>query len=332
MHCKDKALDFAVLVLFAIPLMIPIVMGHTAIFPLAATLMAVSMHRLLFHDRSSMHTGGASWSFLRELWIWRLPRWYFGFQYDHTDRAAFAKRKKDKDPFVFAIYPHSLVNISTVLGACMVAPIPGCPHRRPPVVAVSRAVFSVPLLNTLALWAGAVDASPKSLNHAIDHGKDVWILPEGKKGAGLLGPNRLELYVDPDRKVKEHNGFLKFAWDKKTPVVPVYSDNENKVFWTAPWLPATAVDCIVSKIGMFIPLFIGPLPTNITACLGTPITPTKFATYKAFETRFYHDLCELIHNKRRPNHNALGTNLQALMNTYHHDKGPDGTGPPTSGK
>lgn len=223
-----------------------------------------------------------NWPSLRRACIWNPARSYFSFRTQHLD--PHLKRAAEGRSLIFACHPHGLFAISCFLAFAV------NPKSRVR-CGVHRLIFWVPLLRDFAVWMGAFDVSRVNVETALDEGASVAIVPGGAREM-IPGSN-------PHR----HRGFLRIAYAKRVPVVPVYFAGETDLFWT--WSIFQQLrEAFVDFMGYPFPsFFFGPLPRPLTAIAAkTAVDPEDYSSEENF-VRAY-DAQMTVLKQGTPSHNG----------------------------
>lgn len=154
--------------------------------------------------------------------------------------------------------------------------------------AAASAVFWLPLVRDMYLFLGVIEASRRTLTHALSKGLSIAILPGGEIE---------QLLVCPDDSPTEDvvvpvDGFFRLALVTGTPIVPAFSFGERRSYHTSSrflhfrlWL--------VKKFRIGIPWAWGchswfpfvPLSVPISIVIGKPILLTGLPSFQATGSR-----------------------------------------------
>lgn len=274
-------------------------------------LCCIANYQALFGNADDRNTGKANWPRLRTCRLWGALRWYFSFERVCFDRTAKRSLKGRSGSAIFAGFPHGALATSTLVGWCTCRPEEGAPvsNASTVLICVSSTLLNVPILGVALTWLGCIDATAENIESALDNGTDVYLLPEGKQGAMLTRRRYLELYVS-DRcppEAGEHVGFLKLAWDKSVPVIPVFNCGETDVFSVFGWLPGAISHFTVKHMGFSVPFLFGPHRTKLLSCIGSPVCPRDYRSFSEFYGAFYLNLFRLI---AKHSSDSWGPNLE----------------------
>jgi 1-acyl-sn-glycerol-3-phosphate acyltransferase len=216
------------------------------------------------------HTGArfSPWfAWITSLLSVHVGRVYYRYSWhgsDHTGRQV-----------IMAAHPHGIINLPTYYLFCemnqaQIYDVVPCVHS---------AIFRIPVYREIMLALGYRDVSRDTLERALDEGKSIYLVPGGtaemaKRGASLN---------------QAHQGFLKLAYTRHLPVMPVLHLGLDDVF---PWVWQPRCDALRAFcqrwIGHPFPtFFLGPLPARLTTWFEAPIDPVPCATLEEFCTIYW---------------------------------------------
>ena len=123
---------------------------------------------------------------------------------------------------LYAIHPHGLLASSALLHVLDAhSPLhPLFAHHR---IAIHSTLFKIPILRELLLSHGCIPATKEHISASLEQSTSVWLTPGGTQEAAHSKTEE-ETWT-----FKKHKGFLKLAHQHKVPIVPVYSEGEQKL-------------------------------------------------------------------------------------------------------
>ena len=112
--------------------------------------------------------------------------------------------------------------------------------------------------------------------------------------------------------VLKNEGFIKLAWENKCPLIPVFTEGENKTFQQ---FKIKSIQNFFYKLFRypFPIIFYGPLSNNITLHVGKPLNPKKFKSYEKFKKEYWRRLLTLINKYEK---GEISEELLKKMNEY----------------
>jgi Diacylglycerol acyltransferase len=208
---------------------------------------------------------------------------------DETRRRVVEALTDTEKSAIFAGHPHGLLAISSLLllfskDAPLVADsdvrdqasvdwrrVRPCIHRH---------VFRVPLLRDVALWIGAIDVSRTNIVSMLHGGTSIYLAPGGCR----------EMILDRSLPIqRQHQGFLRIAFEEKRIVFPVVHMGQERVFltYTCHWLDRLRGALLGATGYPFPTLFLGPFPSPLTSHVLPPFDPSTFDGIESFIEAYY---------------------------------------------
>jgi len=135
-------------------------------------------------------------------------------------------------PHLYAFHPHGLLVSSAPIHLLdKHSPLyESLSHHHPTLHSV---LFKVPFLREFLLLIGCIPATKHCMERSIEKGTSIWFSPGGTK--------EIEFSKDVSGgetwNLKSHTGYLKMAQKYKIPIVPIYSEGEQKLLTYRHHLP-----------------------------------------------------------------------------------------------
>lgn len=255
-------------------------------------------YRPFYYDRAEC-TGERRWEAFTRLRLWlAFKRWY-----RHRIRGS------EAPPASVAIYgchPHGILAMSA--GLTFVVP-PDEEERRwlPPTyrLAVHSILSSLPLFREIMLWGGCIDASEEAILEALSRQHSVALLPGGVREMGAPYHHRHH---------ERPQGFLRIAYQKGCPAVPVYLRGERqicRVWHNEPrWLTRFRAWCARKHCcrfpfpTFFWPRWPGSLPPLETR-IGRALYPAQYSSQEEFAAAYWKELGQIArHEEEEPPHSS----------------------------
>lgn len=255
--------------------------------------------RNYYDDRENSFVG--QWDGFRRSAVWVWLKRYLGFAIEYEDQSAIL----EDHPYVYAIHPHGVLALGHMLGFAIHGGDGVHPHGD--VLPLAHgALFWIPFLRDVVLWAGAKNVTGANFEHFLRSGRSVSVAPGGLKEILLCSRAEAEVY-------EGHRGFLRVAEKTGAEIVPVLILDENRACWPVPfifprvrrWL-ARRLDTenkflrgVVTVAAVCTSLAaVGPFPCRLTLVVGAPMKVEKDGVDEAHEA-FYAKLKEM-RKKHRP--------------------------------
>jgi len=236
---------------------------------------------------SKSNNGSRQWKALRESeFVWSRLKSLFGHVIiDEHNTLASTKAA------IYACHPHGVISLSVGLTFISQHTEDGKNITTPRPLIYGGAfkwIFYIPLLRDVFYALGCVSVDWVTLNHHLNKGHNIALIPEGVRGIGKsLTPN-----------VKDER-FLRRAFDHQITVVPVYCHNEDSVckIWEGEWFWITWIRRFFMWLVSypFPSFFFGPWPrARLVTCIGEPHYRLSNDTFASFCERYWESLQKLI--------------------------------------
>lgn len=264
-------------------------------YALIPSITLVLLYGIQFRD-SAHKTGEQTWAAFR----YNDVMWSDFARYFRAHIIPHGKLNKS-DQYIFCFSPHGIYPMSTVWST-------RCPqwyeHYDIEVnVAGASVMFYVPIIRELVLWSGGIDVSRDSVQYALQHDKNVLLIPGGQREMRYSRSSKQRVVL-----VNRHKGFCKLAIQHGCKLVPIYSFGEHELMDNI-HLP-TIQSRTTRVLGYMFPMlpygrFYSPLPNTVqlTFVVGEPIavqqcdTPTQ-QQIDSLHTEYYHELTKLFYQYR----------------------------------
>jgi len=140
---------------------------------------------------------------------------------------------------LYTIHPHGLLASSAFVHVLDThSPLhDSLTHHR---IAIHSTLFKIPILREMLLYHGCIPATRDHITASLEQSKSVWLTPGGTQEASQ-SKSEEETWT-----FKAHKGFLKLAHQHKIPIVPIYSEGEQKLMtptYECGWLDALLGFC-----------------------------------------------------------------------------------------
>jgi len=180
---------------------------------------AILYNRYSYRDGSE-YSGARASRWFRRLRIWRVLHWWTNFRPLNEVFQAHHPR------CLFAVHPHGFLPIAILLGFAL----PGCAgsiHGAvDPLIATFWIPFWIPIIRDLFLWSGGIVADKDAMIRALNR-CSVVVAPGGLHEGMLHDHHKLAFSF-------KHMGFLDVATKAAVPVVPVFAQGENRLWFILP--------------------------------------------------------------------------------------------------
>ena len=227
-------------------------------------------------------------------------RRYFEFEIDNANELS-------DEPVIYAAYPHGILPISLLVGYGLHGSLPQIANR----VVISPHFFKFPIIRELCLYGGAIAANGRSMMYQFEAGRSVILTPEGAHGV-LAARNYVINFDSIDTGYSPgHYDTVKWAWNSKIAIIPVFNTGEERIFWTNQYWLSTLREFMIKRFGYCFPLFcIGPFRAKITSHIGAKVTPriSETDTLSDFRKRFCVALATLIDHHASPSRTSKKLN------------------------
>lgn len=156
------------------------------------------------------------WPGLRNAAVWeRMRENYFQLQIKGPGKGLFTSSDTDfPEKLVIGVHPHTLFAVSAT--AFFTLNRRFCNFR----VAATSLLFWIPVVNELARWCGAVQATESEMRRALVGSRGLVVCPGGMREVGLAAGEYIE-----------RTGFIRLAAEQGAHVIIVWSDQEHQFYW-----------------------------------------------------------------------------------------------------
>lgn len=248
--------------------------------------------------------GKLYWSVpLQSTWLRMFPLWslykqwvsfrvvdYDGMRHESIadyQKAAQGHAKTGPVQYVYACYPHGLFAVSPFLAFCATCESWDKRDVPRPVVLVHSLLLQIPILREFAYLMGCDSIDRASFAQQLKDGtKPLALVPGGVRE--MILNSKGNAAVEPPN----HVGFLDLVFQKgrDAVLVPCWSPNENRLFWTWDILRPLRLWCTRRFRYPFPTLFVGPLPVDLTMYVGRPIRVNQFSRPEELRKEFFAEL------------------------------------------
>lgn len=155
----------------------------------------------------------------------KCPMWNLAKKYFTLDLVRTCPLDPEKQ-YIFAIHPHGILPVGTTVAMGYECKggfkdlFPGINFK----TLVATFGFYVPMYREFLLYSGMADASRFSAKKLLEDKMSIALVPGGATEALYVSPEKDVLYL------KNRKGFIKLAMEHGTPIVPVFSFNENSTY------------------------------------------------------------------------------------------------------
>jgi hypothetical protein len=191
---------------------------------------------------------------------------------------------------VYACYPHGLFAVSPFLAFCATNERWDKKDVARPVILVHSLLLQIPILREFAYLMGCDSIDRDTFTrHLRDAKRPLALVPGGVREMILNSQGNLA--IEPPN----HVGFLDLVFEKGRDalLVPCWSPNENKLFWSWDIFRPLRLWCTRRFRYPFPTLFVGPLPVDLTMYVGRPIRVNQFSRAEDLRKEFFAELEEL---------------------------------------
>lgn len=213
---------------------------------------------MILVDRDTPQQGGRDFQFIQ-----RLPPMKWFKQYFNASIIQETELNNDKNYF-FIVYPHGLISMGSWCNFVATAKIR---------IATLNSNFFVPIFRELLLFAGFISCNKKSITHTLKYCKTSVVL--------IAGGAEEALHTNKGIVLDKRKGFVEIALKTGTPLVPVYTFGERKLYTIYDQQQDSFLWYLQQKLkgifGCTIPIFWGnrawlfPKQETLTTVIGTPI-------------------------------------------------------------
>ncbi len=171
-------------------------------------LIIILLYQFIFAKRSHMY---------RQYLKWMRP-WEIFKSYDVKTHDTLEDHHS-----LFSFHPHGVMGF----GPSMCAGLNDILYDA--IFCASRAMANLPISGMFARWMGVQGVNHKNFKEIMNKGKNIIFIPGGFEEATLTEYNRDRVFIN------SRKGFIKYAIEYGYKIHPVYTFNENKLFYTVNW-------------------------------------------------------------------------------------------------
>jgi len=166
----------------------------------------------------------------------------------------------------------------------------------------SRAMVRMPISGIIARWMGVQGVDQKNFKDLLKKGKNILFVPGGFEEATLTQFAKERIFI------KERKGFIKYSLQYGYKIHPCYSFNENKIYYTFPYLEKLRLLLNKLKIPgvLFYSkyLFFPDSNIDLFVVVGKPIQFPQISEPTQEQIDFYHKMyvdsvCELYNRYKK---------------------------------
>lgn len=141
--------------------------------------------------------------------------------YDYFDRAELIVEEPLKESkSLFCYHPHGILGFGFTMSAAFNDIIYNSLH------CASRGMLILPISGIFTRWIGIVGVDNKNFQDYMKNGKNIKFVPGGFEEATLTHCEKERVFL------KDRKGFIKYAIKFGYTLYPVYTFNENKIYYT----------------------------------------------------------------------------------------------------
>lgn len=185
------------------------------------------------------------------LWEWfRKAYFAYDLEGDRVGIEMLTLPSRVSNPVIWAVYPHGSYPITPTFFWALNPRFYGNTS-----VAIHNFVFYVPVMRSLMYWVGGIRTDESAIRNQLQNGKSVCLCPGG---VTEIAKSRNTIH--------KRTGFLRIAYETKTPVIPVWCPDERSYY--NQWRP----------LGNWLERWLGyPYPLVPLGRWWSPLVPKPFA-------------------------------------------------------
>lgn len=149
----------------------------------------------------------------------RFLKWTRAWDYFNSYTLIIEEELKESN-CLFSFHPHGVLGFGFTLSASQNKILYDS------VYCGSRAMINMPISGIFARWIGVHGVNNTNFKELMQKGKNISFVPGGFEEASITNYGKDRIFI------KERKGFLKYALEYGYRVYPVYTFNENKLFYT----------------------------------------------------------------------------------------------------